>query len=309
MIYGPKLYVVTSISNPVRYASRWRLYRQFEAMCNQFQVDLYTTEVAYGNRLHEVTEENNKRHIQLRTKDELWHKENMLNIAISRLPSDWEYVAWIDADVSFARADWVLETIHQLQHYDIVQMFSVAEDLGPKYEPIKRHQGFVYSYYNNIKAGKRYQNWHPGFAWAARRSAIDALGGLIDIAIVGAADRHMASGLIGNMESSIQVTLPIAYSNALYRWQERATSYIKGNIGYVDGMLLHYWHGKKQDRGYADRWKILSENQYNPEIDLVRDWQGLWKLTSRSIQLRDDLRSYFRSRNEDSNDVGNADAQ
>jgi hypothetical protein len=94
-----------------------------------------------------------------------------------------------------------------------------------------------------------------------------------------------------------------AYARNLLLWQTRAELYIKRNIGFVDGLLLHYWHGKKRDRRYAERWNILVDNHFDPDLDLKRDRQGLWQLTERNIKLRDDIRAYFRSRSEDSIDL------
>jgi len=37
--------------------------------------------------------------------------------AVARLPSDWKYVAWVDADVNFTNPHWVRVTVQQLQHY------------------------------------------------------------------------------------------------------------------------------------------------------------------------------------------------
>lgn len=302
------LYVVAPISNPCRYSSRYRLYEKFAKMVADAGAVLYTVEVAFGNRPYAVTMPGVDTHIQLRTNDEIWHKENMINVGITRLPPDWEYVAWIDADVAFARPDWVNETLNQLQHYQIVQMFSIAHDLGPNYIPFQKHKGFMYSYVNSMDCnGKDYTTWHPGFAWAARRSAIDHLGGLIDYAILGAADRHMAHGLIGRMEKTIHRGLCGAYGQDLLLWEERATKYIKRNVGYVEGLLLHHWHGKKRDRRYQERWSILVDNGYDPRLDLKRDWQMLWQLTDHNHKLRDDIRAYFRSRNEDSIDLDQAD--
>lgn len=298
-----KLYVVTPIINPIRYKSRYSLYLDFEKRVRDAGAELYTVEVAFGNRPHVITEACDPRDIQLRTYTELWHKENALNLAIARLPSDWEYVAWIDADVQFARPDWVQETIHQLQHYNFVQMFSVAQDLLPNNEPMAKHHGFVYSYLTGRKHKHGYSDWHPGFAWAARRSALDHVGGLIDYAILGAADRHMAFGLIGKIECTIPCELRKgAYAQELRLWEARADKYINRNVGLVDGLLLHHWHGKKRDRFYQDRWKILVNNKYDPDLDLKRDTQGLYQLTNRNLKLRDDIRRYFRSRNEDSID-------
>lgn len=296
------LHVVTCISNPCRYYSRYKLYEHFAKMVANAGAVLWTVEAAYGNRPFMVTEEGNPCHLQLRTNHEIWHKENMLNLMIERLPQDWEYVAWIDADISFARPDWVEETIQLLQHYKVIQMFSNAFDLDPEFEPFQRHKGFIYSYVNGITYKKDYSNWHPGFAWAARRDAINDLGGLLDFAILGAGDRHMALCL-AELDHKLHPKLTKNYKDGVYIWQDRCHKYIRKNIGYIPGTILHYWHGKKVDRKYGERWSILTKNQYDPEIDLKKDWQGLWQLTDRSIKLRDDIRKYFRGRNEDSIDV------
>src|SRR5688572_1018355 len=118
------LYVVTAISNPCRYNSRYQLYQKFAKMVQDSNAILITVETAFGNRPFVVTQPGNNYHIQLRTNHEIWHKENMINLGIARLPLDWQYVAWIDADANFSNPDWVNETLNQLQHYHIVQMFS-----------------------------------------------------------------------------------------------------------------------------------------------------------------------------------------
>jgi hypothetical protein len=302
----PKLYAVTSVMNPQRYASRYRLYWDFEKHMRDSGVTLLTVECQLGDRPFVVTQSDNPLHCQVRTRSEIWHKENLLNLAINRLPLDWEYVAWVDSDIYFTRPDWAAETVHQLQHNKIVQMFSHARDLGPKYEPLVAHTGFVYNLRKGSKPNQNYSNWHPGFAWAARKQTLNDLGCLIDWAILGAADRHMACGLIGKMNDSLPPELPTRcanYYNWLIGWQDRASKYIDGDVGYVDGLLLHGWHGNKRDRGYVDRWQILLEEEYDPLLDLKRDWQGVWQLTDHSPSMRDKIRAYFRQRNEDSVDV------
>jgi glycosyltransferase involved in cell wall biosynthesis len=203
------------------------------------------------------------RHFQFRTRHELWHKENLINLGIARLPEDWEYVAWIDADIQFTRPDWVQETLHQLQHYDVIQLWSHAQDLGPRHEPMDRHASFCYchSEFSDLpkpdenllaarRAGRYYSapaiqvasptptfpnaniyNWHPGFAWAARRNAIEDLGGLIDWAPLGAGDRHRAKALVGRVTEATAKGLSPRYYELLGRWQDRAKRYIRRNIG------------------------------------------------------------------------------
>lgn len=310
------LYVITSISNPKRYRQRYHLYRQFEKYVADSGAILYTIEQGFGEREFEITDPSNSRHIRVQTESELWHKENMLNLVMHRLPPDWKYVAWIDADVEFARPDWVYETLHLLQHYDFIQMFSQAIDLDQHFEVLNDsiREGVV-AYWmrnghcnirNRKPAGYGYGygagNKHPGYAWAARRKAIDHVGGLIDWAIVGSADWHMAAALLGQLVASIGPSVAEScptYVQWCRIWEENAVKFIKYNVGFMEGLVMHYYHGKKANRRYFDRWGILSSNAFDPQLDLKKDWQGLWQITDRNLKLRDDLRAYFAMRDED----------
>lgn len=299
-------YAVTMISNPERFASRYALYRKFRTHMEASGVPLLTVEVAFGDRPFEVTSAGDPWSLQLRTDAQIWHKENALNLGIGRLPGIWKHVAWIDADISFVRSDWALETVHQLQHTPVVQMFQNAVDLGPNQETLQTHQGFMWSHRDGRPAGRNYTHWHPGYAWAARRDAFDGFGGLIDWAILGAADHHMAVGLIGGLDRDYvtpRSKLSARYRRKLEVWQDRAVRQIKGNVGFVPGTILHDWHGKKTDRRYGERWSTLTGHRFDPDDDLVRDWQGLYRLTDRKPEMRDAIRGYFRARNEDSIDL------
>lgn len=265
--------------------------------------NLWIVEVAYGNRPFEVTDENNPQHIQLRTTEELWHKENMVNIAmahISRQRPDWWAAAWIDADIEFLNPNWLVETWHQLQHYDIVQMFDTCVDLGPYHETLEVHRGFAWCYCTGKPFNAKYGPfWHPGYSWSARRSALDHLGGLIDHSILGAGDHHMALAFINRAELSLPGDIHQNYRDMVMRFQTRAERYIRRNIGFTPGTILHYFHGPKKARKYIERWKILVDDKYNPLVDVSYDSQGLLQLDPENIRLRDDIRAYFRQRNED----------
>lgn len=304
---GQPLYVVTSVFNSPRWRKRWKLYEDFTRMCEAAGAILYTVEVAYGDRAFAVTEADNPRHLQLRTRHEIWLKENALNLAIQRLPLDWQYVAWIDADVSFARHDWANEAVHQLQHYDFIQMWSEAVDLSEQHEIMTRFRSFLWCYRQGISPdqqqgyhgpdGPTYY-WHPGYAWAARRDALNKVGCLMDWAILGGADLFMARALVG-LHRRLPASLGKVGRRWLELWGQRAERHVRRNVGAMDGMLLHYFHGNKADRRYKDRGQILVDAHFNPELMLKRDTQGLWQLEPEFVQLRDDARRYFHERNED----------
>ena len=311
----PILHVITPVFNPVRYHSRYNLYRDYMNRMERYRnIHVVTVELAFGDRAFEVTEAGNPDHVQLRTEDEIWYKENMINVAMGRLPRDWAYVAWIDGDVEFVNPQWATETVHQLQHHHLVQIFQDAIDLGPAGNIVERHAGFAQQYVSGapriLNGSERqyyggygnYPFWHPGFAWAATREAIDSMGGLLDWPILGSADHHMALAWIGEVDRSVPKEIEPAYLDDLLIYQGRCERMIRRDIGFVPGTLLHHWHGKKKDRRYVDRWKILIDNNFDPRKDLRRDHQGLWLLDPDRVKLRDEIRAYMRARNEDSID-------
>jgi hypothetical protein len=340
--FPDKLYVVTMLENPLRFRTRYWNYWAFENMVQKAGAILYTAEIAFGGRAHEITEPGNPRHLQLRGHDELLHKENALNMLIARLPADWKYVAWIDSDVEFTRQDWAQETLQLLQHYKVLQMFSHSQDLGPNSEPCGTSQGYVsemlklslddqhgrmhhrhhhkrhhhhhhghhhhhcgypYYYYAHMP-GKKFKFWHPGYCWAARRSAINQLGGLVDWAMEGSADYYMAMALFGQLHNLSLMNVPAASKPLYFEWERRAEKHIRRNVGMMPGLVLHHWHGRKADRQYVTRAKFLVKEKFNPLTDLKRDWQGIWQLqdhgTPHAIRVRDGLRYFARLRDEDS---------
>jgi hypothetical protein len=310
------LHVLTMISNPVRYTSRYRLWEEFNARMIRDGVTLWTAELQLGARPFVITKKGNPRHIQVRGRDELWAKENTLNRLAIALPDDWRYLAWIDADVEFTgrTTAWPIETMHILQHYQVAQLWETATELGPGGEAIHTHRSFASQYIKKgaVNPETAYNEWHPGYAWAITREAWDGMGGLLDFAVAGAGDRHMALAFVGAARFSYHPKAPEPYRRAILEWEQRQLPAIRRDLGYMPGHLLHYWHGKKRDRRYWDRWQIINDTGFNPNVDLVRNSDAIYELSMRgpskddfdkSIMLRDRLRHYFRQRNEDSVDL------
>jgi hypothetical protein len=311
------LHVLTTVFNAQRYRSRWSLAENFGKMVGEQPAALlYIAEVAFGAREFVLTDPANPRHLQLRvdSHDEVWQKERSLNLLAQRLPADWKYVAWVDGDVSFARPDWADETRHVLQHHPVVQMWSQANDMNVHHEIMKQAQSFgeclrqdlelparpgpgTATYYGAARGPQTY--WHSGYAWATHRYVWDALGGLLDRAICGAADWHMAWGMLNQIEKTVSVGYSARYKDYLREWGANAWRVVRGDVGVVPGLLLHSWHGPKAARGYNTRNSILVDHQYDPHAHIRPDWQGLWRLAEGTVPLRRALRAYFRERDED----------
>jgi hypothetical protein len=264
-------------------------------------------------------------YIGLRTKDELWLKENLINTAVARLPHDWKQVCWLDSDVHFLRPNWVGECIHKLQHYAFLQMFSHARDLAPNYEMLPENyphadgMGFVKAFQDGKLDAKLSGEstecppypypprvW-PGLAWACTREAWDAVGGLLDFAIWGGGDWHMAHALIEKVEGMMRNDLHHDYKKMVMQWYYRCHTHIRRNVGVMEGSIVHHWHGRKEGRGYNTKHALLAQIGFDPQRHLKRDFQGLYQLhddrSTAFVQLRDLLRKIAIERNEDDTDT------
>jgi hypothetical protein len=308
------LHVVAVYSNPIRWESRRRVHAAFEEHMLDSGVHLTTVECAYGERPFELEDHPSINRVRVRAKTILWTKENLINIGISRLPQSWKYVAWIDADVFFRKPGWAIETVHALQHYDVVQPWSDAYDLGPKDEHLQSHKSFCRQLWHGLPVVPQGKQWwksdggpydyaHSGYAWAATRTAIEWLGGLFELAAMGSGDHHMALAFVGQIEKSIPGTVSASYWKHLKQWQDRALHHVNGNLGFTWGTVEHKWHGRKAERKYVDRWGMILEHQFDPDLDLKRNSHGVFELAGNKPGLTRDLDRYFRERNEDASTI------
>ena len=240
-------------------------------------------------------------HIGITTQECIWIKESLINIVIEKLPNNWKYIAWIDADLTFLNTNWVYDTINKLKSYDVIQLYQTCINVGPNGEAFKIDKSFGYMHETSkfpwTKTHK-YGFWHPGYAWACTRFAYSSMNKLIDFGILGSGDHHMALALIGKVNLSHPGNIHTNYKNLLIGFQERC---LKNNLklSYINGSILHHWHGRLEDRKYQERWNILTKENYDPLNDLYYTSEGYIQLTQTGKRFTSLLLNYFNERNED----------
>ena len=294
-----KLNVIIVVSNPCLYSRRYKLLNEFVRRFEEEEqhVNLFVVEMIYENQEYIVTDKNNKNHLQLKTQTPLWHKENMINLGVKYLlPNDWKAFAWIDADIEFESNTWALDTLKILNGTkDVVQLFSHAVDMNYDESSINHFNSFGYSFSKN-KIHSKIKNinyWHPGYAWGINRKAYDKIGGLYEKNILGSGDYLMALCFINKFEKNDKCK----YNQDVLTYQNNAKQL---SLGYVPGVIRHYFHGTKQNRKYNDRWKILFENNYSQEEHITYDNIGIIVPTNKfPQQLIKDIMNYFVERKED----------
>ena len=298
------LHVIGVISNPIRYNSRYRLFRKwYEEMQNTRNVKVYVVEVAYGNRQFECTEAGNSMHLQLRSKQEIWLKEGMINLGVKHLlPLDWKYLSWQDCDIHFCDPNWAQEALQQMQFFNVIQPWRDCLDLGYQGTVLQHFQSFCYIHRLGSPKQKSpsepYKYAHSGFAWCCTRIFWEMIEKLIDFAILGSADHHMAFGLVGEEKDTIHKKANPNFHELIYEWSLKAYRASQGRVGFVPTRIEHYFHGPKAKRKYRERWQIPIKWNYDPKKDLTYDEQGLPHLIGKPGLLQD-CHEYLVHRNED----------
>jgi hypothetical protein len=297
-----KLNVIIVISNPCLYKKRYILLHEFVKRIEEEEthVNLFIVELVYGNQKFMVTNKNNKNHLQLTTTTPIWHKENMVNLAVKYLlPKDWKAFAWVDADIEFDNVSWSTDTLKILNGCkDVLQLFSHCVDMNNDNTTINIFSSVGY----NLSKRKKYtikglDYWHPGYAWAITRKAYEKIGGLYDVGVLGSGDSIMALGLINKVHLMKNEKYNNDYNNSMFDFQNKAKHL---RLGYTPGIIRHYYHGTKQNRKYTDRWQILMKHNFSPIQHLTYDSVGLLVPTETfSTEFKKDIMNYFCDRKED----------
>jgi hypothetical protein len=84
------------------------------------------------------------------------------------------------------------------------------------------------------------------------------------------------------------------YNQSMLNYQEKVKHL---RLGYVPGIIRHYFHGSKKNRKYVERWQILIKHQFSPSQLAYNN--GILVLDNK--QLCDDIMTYFKERKEDEN--------
>lgn len=296
-----KLHVILVLSNPCLFAKRYILLKEFvkRIEMEETNVLLYIVELAYDNQDYHITEKNNPRHLQIRTKVPLWHKENMINLGVKYLlPSYYKAFAWIDADIEFESVTWATDALKILNgSKDIIQLFSHSLDMNAKKQTMTMRScaGYQYSKGNKYySSGNDY--WHSGYAWAMTRRAYEKIGGLYELGILGSGDFIMLMSLLNKGEVSVNSNNSEDYKKTILDFQKNISSL---RLGYVPGVIRHHFHGSKKNRKYTERWKILVEHNYQPTVYITKDEKGILIPTPEfPEEFIKDIYQYFLERNE-----------
>lgn len=224
-------------------------------------------------------------------KHTLWQKERLINIAAESLPPQVDKVAWIDADLHFCDPHWAERAEESLEKHVAIQLFHHVHYLD--------QQHAVASTRPAATANRNSATlMTTGGAWAARRELFP----IMDEHVMGSGDSMMYHAFVGRhrdwgawyMEMMTPPWRKMFVANG-----DRLHGLVNGNVGHLAGDVFHYWHGEHKDRKYVERWKYLTDFNFNPYTDIAIDDNGLWRWNSDKPDMHALVRYYFKTRNDD----------
>jgi hypothetical protein len=305
------LWAITSYFNPVGYASRLRNYRIFRA---NLAPPLAVVELSLNGRF-ELRRDDAEIVVQITGGDVLWQKERLLNLTLGCLPEECDKVAWVDCDAIFATPNWAERTDDVLDEFPLVQPFRERRNLSRGAQaPLE-----ISSFFDSISESVAYKialgeahaddfrqseaplarNSTAGIAWAARRDLLEAHG-LYDACILGSGDRAVLCAAMGLFDYGVEaVGMHGRQIEHYLTWAEPFHRAIGGRVGFVDGSVLHLWHGDLSNREYAKRHQGLSRFDFDPFSDITLAPSGCWRWNGSKSEMREYVRAYFESRKED----------
>lgn len=303
-------YAVTSFFNHSHTKERLNNYRMFKS---KLSLPLVTVEWA-PDGIFELNQNDSDILIQIKDGDIMWQKERLLNIAIESLPANAHYVAWVDCDIIFSDVNWHLKAKKILNDYDFVQLFEkvnylpkilTSPDVIIKFESLKfDHQvysitkilsegGSLFNGQNNVWGKLQLNiNGNPGMAFASKVDVIKKHW-LYDKNIVGAGDLILTTSLFNKIEELYKNRdLSSEHRKDIQLWANNLQKE-KYTVTYLPGDLYHLWHGKLENRNYAERWKILSTHEYSPLNSLKLNPSRTWSWNELNLALTENVRQYM----------------
>lgn len=291
------LHVITCLFNPADSVRIRENYHTFRKHLGDVPVTTVELVLPGQSRITDVYDPLAHAIFGDRLRHALWQKERLLNIALKLLPPEATAVAWIDADVVFARPDWSEATMDALTKNPVCQLWSAGHWLDPL-DCIERSLESIAS-----KVNRQSPHWgHPGFAWAARRDFLEEVGGFFDVDPIGGGDTWMMWAFLDRMRDDSSMKSSPELTAAWRRWSEPVKQRTQGAIGLVPGDVYHLYHGDYSTRQYIERTQAKADFNFRPGIDTTIDELGLYAWTGANPGLEAFVRNYFPSRKDDGND-------
>lgn len=286
------LAVVVATFNPCNFArpvaNLLRTIDQFKGILPVFVVELlypWSTSSLIAKRGVSI--------LRVRGASIMFQKENLWAIAEHRVPSQYTKIAFLDGDILLDNVKtWASRVSSILCEVNVIQPLSAIKFEDPEgttQQPLL----VACSTVRETLFDPQMAYPSPGYGLALQRGWLRSVGGLIEMAVSGAGDLFTLGGLCAS--TYMRTTQAYKESPFAHADIERFIRNASGaRVGYVPHEALHLYHGKRAERQYTTRHKILAGLTAK---DFKRNAYGVVEYTDSVWNSH--MKAYFHARRED----------
>jgi hypothetical protein len=251
------------------------------------KIPYYIGEILFENQLSlNVNEDDNI--FTYKSDSYMFYKENIINILLDKISSQYTKICVMDADIMFQNKVWYDMISLSLNKFTICQPFNEAIWLNEKYKCINKQKSIIDHDSKDIG--------HPGFIWAFGKEWL-MKNKLFELCIIGGGDNLFASSILNLSHNKLWVNQ--SYNNYL----EKINRFVE--IGNINLTVFHLYHGSIYNRQYSTRNQLMidllaSYNYTDISQILEKNENGLlkWKEEYKN-KCNEILMTFFKNRKDD----------
>lgn len=271
--------------NAGNYIRPFMNYLYTTNILHKSDIPTYTLELTYPGQIAALPDNDTILHVK--SNSYMFHKENLLNILVSKLPDIFTKIVCLDCDVVFDDLNWINEVSTALDRLDVVVPYHDGCLLSSTYDSITSNAITI----TDTRYKTETEFFCAGYGIAMHRSFFNELG-FYEYAILGGGDKMLLSPFMRR-----QLMINEFGSNKRSEYLS-AISDMNLKYGFIPGTVYHMPHGELSSRQYLERHGLLSNLLIDTELTKNIDGVLEFKIPSKYNAI---VLHYFKNRNEDYN--------
>jgi len=280
----PDMVVVMAFFNPAKSLRIIQNIVMVKALFERSKIPFFIGEIAFNDDPYVFPAAENI--VQYRSESFMFYKENLVNLLVPKLPSEFTKIVMLDADIVFHEPNWYNVVSQKLDTCAVIQPFQKANYLNQQFQVVEIKQSVAASP----------SNGHTGFAWAFQRSWL-AANPLFEYSVIGGGDSILKARILQTPLMSVHKTYEKDYNAYNPKRAEPLT--------HVPLTIYHLPHGNKENRQYHTRnadlgtkFTVLKITSVSDAVKRRDDGLLTWKDAHRA-ELNKLMKAYFTKRNDD----------
>lgn len=234
--------IIIPYFNPCNSVNILNNLKTVKKSLNDSNIPYYIGEILFDKQ-ESINIERESNVFTYKTDSYMFYKENIINILLDKIPSQYTKVCIMDADIMFQNKLWYNLISSSLNELTICHPFNESVWLDKNYNSIMTKKSIV------EKHGV-FNKGHPGFIWAFNKEWL-LKNKLFELSVIGGGDAIFASSII-DMSYNV-VWLSESFNNYLEKFNHPE------KIGNIELTVFHLYHGNIACRQYISR-NLLIKN-------------------------------------------------